>query len=61
MKVHFGAIYLTPEDASEILGISLSQVYRYIHQGKLTPFNYSGCTTLSKSEILKLKAERETR
>lgn len=60
MKVHFGAIYLTPKDAAEILGVSLSQVYRFIHQGKLTASNHVGFTALSKREIFRLKAERET-
>lgn len=61
MKVHYGAIYLTPKDAAGILGVSLTQVYRLIHQGRLTASNRLGFTILSKDEILRLKEERGTR
>ncbi|GAI70547.1 unnamed protein product [marine sediment metagenome] len=50
-------VYETTE-AAQLIGISYATLYRWIRAGKLTPIRIAGRTLIPKSEVGRLKREK---
>ena len=50
-----------PNEAARLIGIGYATLYRWIKEGKLIPLRISGRTFIPKSEVERLRNERENK